>query len=107
MVSDEITEAYRRLRRLVMDYLGLRAMSPTQSEPTDTPFTGVSQLDRDGTDTITGGSANMGQRTWSKPSLPDSASQTIQAMRAKAMSPLPPPSRGVVVRCKLFRVTGI
>ncbi len=46
---------------------------------------------------MTAGSANMGTRTWSKPSIPDSSSQAVTSMRAKAMSPMPPGGRGIVV----------
>ena len=31
MVSDDITDAYRRLRRLVMDYLGITPASPSDA----------------------------------------------------------------------------
>ena len=97
---DDITDAYYRLRRLVMEYLALGPSTPDMSEALDTPYTGASLYDRENTtDTMmTTGSANLGARTWSKPSITDSTSQNIAVIHSKAISPVPPPSRGVVVR---------
>ncbi len=53
------------------------------------------------------GSANMGARTWSKPSLPDSASQAVGNIRAKTMSPLPFMGKGIVVSTILQLFWGI
>ena len=81
-----------------MEYLALGPSTPDMSEALDTPYTGASLYDRENTtDTMTMGSANIGARTWSKPSLPDSASQNMAIIRSKTFSPVPPPSRGVVV----------
>ncbi|XP_052213909.1 leucine-rich repeat and guanylate kinase domain-containing protein-like [Dreissena polymorpha] len=59
--SDDIQEAYRRLRRLVMDYLGIGITSPSGSEAGDQP----TEATRGDTDmNIT---TQAGTRTWSKP----------------------------------------
>lgn len=72
--SEDIGEAYRKLRRLVMDYLGISTMSPVS---TSQPYS-TTEVQGDAYQTMTGAaSANqMGARTWSKPSNPDSMSQT-------------------------------
>lgn len=95
--SDDIFDAYRRLRRLVMDYLGISAPSPTASELLEQSQSGSHALDREVTETMTANSANMGARSWSKPSIADSASQALASVRQKqAMSPMPASGRGVV-----------
>ena len=97
-VSDDIFDAYRRLRRLVMDYLGISAPSPTASEMLEQSQSGSHALEREITETMTANSANMGARSWSKPSITDSASQALASVRQKqAMSPMPASGRGVVV----------
>lgn len=81
-----------------MDYLGISitAPSPAPSDILDQSQTG-SQLLEPAEPLVTTGSANMGARTWSKPSIPDSASQPVTTIPYKAVSPMPT-SRGVVVR---------
>ena len=44
----------------------------------------------------------MGGRTWSKASLPDSASQATGNMRPKTMSPMPFVGRTIVVRTGIY-----
>ena len=93
-VPDDITEAYKKLRRLVMDYLGTSVPSPPESEHPDasceSPMT-EAEL------TVTGGSANLGTtRTWSRPSIPDSISQQYAAAVKKSQTPTGG-GRGVVV----------
>lgn len=73
--SEDIAEAYRKLRRLVMDYLGISTMSPVS---TNQPYTNTDIGEGDAYQAMTGGASTnqMGARTWSKPSIPDSMSQT-------------------------------
>ena len=87
-ISDDIQEAYKRLRRLVMDYLGIGITSPPNSEIGDTDARG------DNTDqNIT---TQMGTRTWSKPSISESMSQTFPRSSRNVQSPIQS-GRGIVV----------
>ena len=107
-VSDEITDAYRRLRRLVMDYLGISVPSPEQSDALDQSQTGSQYLEKEATcDTFgsTGGAGGMGARTWSKPSLADNTSQGMTNVLSMTMSPMPSAGRGVVVRILTRKVS--
>ena len=80
-----------------MDYLGIAIPSPSPSDMLEQSQTGSQLLEKEPTELVmTAGSANMGARTWSKPSIPDSAPQSVNPMTFKAMSPMPT-SRGVVV----------
>ena len=97
---DDITEAYTRLRKLVMDYLGISAQTPEPSEM-DRENTESNFLGRENTDTTFATSANfgMGQRTWSKPSLADSMSQALTNVKQRqAQSPIAWMARGIVVK---------
>ncbi|XP_005112686.1 leucine-rich repeat and guanylate kinase domain-containing protein [Aplysia californica] len=90
--SDDITEAYKQMRRLVMDYLGISTTTPVS---TAAPYTITDT--REVTDAFQGftgaaSSNQMGARTWSKPSIPDSMSQT----RGPRVSSGAPVSRGIV-----------
>ena len=62
--SDDIEEAYKRLRRLVMDYLGISL-----------PSYGSEIGDIDIKDIENTAPTQLGTRTWSRPSIPDSMSQ--------------------------------
>lgn len=84
--SDDIQEAYRRLRRLVTDYLGISLVSE-HSESGDEEETVVA----------TEGQTQMGTRTWSKPSLPDSS-----YTRGKTQSPVHS-GRGILEEMSLKR----
>ena len=44
----------------------------------------------------------MGGRTWSKASLPDSASQAMGNMQPKTMSPMPFVGKTIVVRTWIY-----
>ncbi|KAK7102788.1 leucine-rich repeat and guanylate kinase domain-containing protein-like [Littorina saxatilis] len=71
--SDDIADAYRHLRRLVMDYLGVSPSTPdTSSQPYQTDIT-----EGDNYQAMTGAASTnaLGGRTWSKPSIPDSMLQ--------------------------------
>ena len=98
---DDITEAYTRLRKLVMDYLGINSQTPEASEM-DRENTESNFLGRENTDTTFATSANfggMGQRTWSKPSLADSMSQALANVKQRqTQSPIAGQARGIVVR---------
>jgi len=90
--SDDITDAYKQLRKLVMDYLGVSATTPASTAP---PYTITDT--REATEpfpTFTGAASSnqMGARTWSKPSIPDSMSQT----RGPRVGSGAPVSRGIV-----------
>ncbi|KAL8576945.1 hypothetical protein ACOMHN_024221 [Nucella lapillus] len=96
--SEDIADAYRKLRRLVMDYLGISPSTPDASSQAF-PATEMG----DGTETynqaLTGGGAStnaMGARTWSKPSIPDSMSQVRGQMGSAA-------ARGIVEEASLKR----
>ena len=71
--TDDITEAYKQLRRLVMDYLGISTATPvsTTAPYTITEATGATEA----FPAFNGGASSnqMGGRTWSKPSIPDSS----------------------------------
>lgn len=82
LIIDDIQEAYRRLRRLVTDYLGI-SLTSEQSESGDDEET-----------IVEGQQTQMGTRTWSKPSLPDSLSQPYT--RGKTQSPVQS-GRGILV----------
>ena len=107
---DDITDSYRRLRRLVMDYLGMNVPSPDMSDAMDQSHTGSQFFEKEATnDTIgstgggnAGGAGGMGARTWSKPSLADNGSQGVNNVLGMAMSPMPPAGRGVVVSITLY-----
>ena len=74
IISEDIADAYRRLRRLVMDYLGI---SPTTPDTSTQQFPTTDMGEAETYQAMTGvASTNaMGARTWSKPSIPDSMSQ--------------------------------
>ncbi|GFR95894.1 leucine-rich repeat and guanylate kinase domain-containing protein [Elysia marginata] len=106
--SDDISEAYRQMRRLVMDYLGVSATTPASTaapytitdtreatEAFQTPFAAVPGVGGVGSVGGAGGPAlsnQMGARTWSKPSIPDSLSQR-GTTRVGSGAPV---SRGIV-----------
>ncbi|XP_046341681.2 leucine-rich repeat and guanylate kinase domain-containing protein-like [Haliotis rufescens] len=96
--SDDIQDGYRRLRHLVMDYLGIGSMSPNMmTDPTNNYEEAHGETDMyplPGAASAT----MMGARTWSKPSLPDSMSQT----RGKVTSPATT-GRGIVEEESLRR----
>ena len=94
-----------------MDYLGIAAPTPSVSdfEPGNTDLTLLG--DKEATaDTITVTQTNSNNnlvRTWSKPSLSESATQqALASLKAKTSSPMPPTGRGIVVRAygKLFDI---
>lgn len=98
-IPDDIVEAYKRLRRLVMDYLGISAPTPSISN-LEAYDTDTNLLDKEltGENFSQAPSANNLARTWSKPSLADSATQQAMAnLKAKMGSPMPPAGRGIVV----------
>lgn len=98
--ADDIVEAYKRLRHLVMDYLGIRAPTPSVSDLEPFMTADSNLLDKDYTsDTLAQStSANNLARTWSKPSLADSATQqALASLKAKTGSPMPTHGRGIVV----------
>ena len=85
-----------------MDYLGITAATPSVSD-LDPGNTDLNLLDKEGTaDTITITQTNSNNnlvRTWSKPSLSESATQqALASLKAKTGSPMPPTGRGIVVR---------
>ena len=115
--ADDISEAYRQMRRLVMDYLGVSATTPASTaapytitdtreatEAFPTPFAtvpGVVGVGSGGVGGVGGvggpaSSNQMGARTWSKPSIPDSLSQR-GTTRVGSGAPV---SRGIVVSIK-------
>lgn len=109
---DDIVEAYKKLRHLVMDYLGISAPTPSISD-LEALNTDLSLLDKEHTsDTLAGGgnTNNNLARTWSKPSLNESATQqALASLKAKTMSPMPPTGRGIVVSslaCQLCAMHG-
>ncbi|XP_076447535.1 leucine-rich repeat and guanylate kinase domain-containing protein-like [Babylonia areolata] len=75
ITSEDIAEAYRKLRRLVMDYLGISPSTPDASSQAFPP----TEVGGEGEpyQAMTGAASTnaMGARTWSKPSIPDSISQ--------------------------------
>ena len=89
LVSDDIQEAYKRLRRLVMDYLGIGMASPNTSDVGDV----IPDNQRENTDQNL--QMQMGTRTWSRPSLSESVSQPFTRQRA-TQSPIIS-GRGIVV----------
>ncbi|CAH1782663.1 unnamed protein product, partial [Owenia fusiformis] len=103
--SDDIAEAYKRVRRLVMDYLGICIPTPDTSRTEN--YEAISSRDSrfsDNNGTFTMGSANMGARTWSKPSIPDSVAQQF-APGKPVMVPGSPivSGRGIVEEASLKR----
>ena len=98
--SDDITDAYRRLRRLVMDYLGISSDTPSMSDfDTGVTDSNMGGLDKERTQDTFANSANMA-RTWSKHSLSESFSAALANTRNVAQSPIMPSSRGIVVRAE-------
>ncbi|XP_033744954.1 leucine-rich repeat and guanylate kinase domain-containing protein-like [Pecten maximus] len=74
--SDDIQVAYKRLRRLVMDYLGISLnRSPAGSIDGDAE----THIETD-----VHGTTQIGTRTWSKPSIADSAGMSQAYTRTKA-----------------------
>lgn len=90
-IVDDIQEAYRRLRRLVTDYLGISLVSE-QSDSADEEETLL---------VTEGQQTQMGTRTWSKPSIPDSLSQPYT--RGKTSSPVQS-GRGILVGFHIITV---
>ena len=84
LTSDDIQEAYKRLRRLVMDYLGIGMASSPTSE--------LGEGDR-GENTEQNMTTQMGTRTWSKS---ETMSQTLPRAGRAVQSPIPS-GRGIVV----------
>ena len=84
--SDDIEEAYKHLRRLVMDYLGISVPS-FESEVGDMAETKDTENAPTGT--------QMGTRTWSRPSIPDSMSQAYT--RGKTTQSPSLSGRGILV----------
>ena len=101
MWSDDIVEAYKKLRNLVMDYLGISAPTPSVSdlEPFNTDSNLLEKENTGDTITVTQATSNTCLvRTWSKPSLCESATQqALASLKAKTGSPMPPSGRGIVV----------
>ncbi len=115
-LTDDITEGYKKLRKLVMDYLGIAMTTPTSSELGEQSTTGSNLLERDQTlDTV--GSIQLA-RAWSQPSLAESATRAhSQQGTARlqtggrtsrggvrnpvVLSPMPLTARGVVVSTNL------
>ncbi|XP_060555244.1 leucine-rich repeat and guanylate kinase domain-containing protein-like isoform X1 [Ruditapes philippinarum] len=93
---DDIQEAYKRLRRLVMDYLGIGVPSPPLSDAGDMATDVVQRGDTDQNLTT-----QLGTRTWSKPSMSDTMSQSYNRPRG-AQSPIIS-SRGIVEEASLKR----
>ncbi|XP_048741969.1 leucine-rich repeat and guanylate kinase domain-containing protein-like [Ostrea edulis] len=91
--SDDIEEAYRHLRRLVMDYLGISIPS-YESEVGDITET------KD-TDNNAPTGTQLGTRTWSRPSIPDSMSQ--QYTRGKTTQSPVLSGRGILEEMSLKR----
>ena len=85
--SDDIEEAYKHLRRLVMDYLGISVPS-FESEVGDMAETKDTE-----NNAPTG--TQMGTRTWSRPSIPDSMSQAYT--RGKTTQSPSLSGRGILV----------
>ena len=103
-LADDITEAYTRLRKLVMDYLGIASQTPEPSEMTR-ENTESNMMGRENTDTTfaTSGNFGLGQRTWSKHSLADSVSQALANVKQRQVqSPIVTggQARGIVVSLK-------
>ncbi|KAL3852031.1 hypothetical protein ACJMK2_015742 [Sinanodonta woodiana] len=92
--SDDIKEAYKHLRRLVMDYLGIGMNTPPANDHGDTAFDSQGMSDQNV-------APQLGPRTWSKPSIPDSVSQSF--MRAKANQSPIMSGRGIVEEASLKR----
>lgn len=86
---DDIQEAYKRLRRLVMDYLGIGLSSPQASD------TGDPTMEATRGDTDQNLTTQLGTRTWSRPSMTDTMSQSFQRTRG-VQSPIIG-GRGIVV----------
>lgn len=84
--SDDIEESYKHLRRLVMDYLGISIPS-FESEAGDVMETKDTENAPTGT--------QLGTRTWSRPSIPDSMSQ--QYTRGKTTQSPSLSGRGILV----------
>lgn len=85
-ISDDIEESYKHLRRLVMDYLGISIPS-FESEAGDVMETKDTENAPTGT--------QLGTRTWSRPSIPDSMSQ--QYTRGKTTQSPSLSGRGILV----------
>ena len=96
ILPDDIVEAYKQLRRLVMEYLGIGAPTPSISDAG--PSNPGSTIDKEGTmDTMITGQSNL-VRQWSKHSITDSLSQAISNLKVRsAPSPMPTTGRGIVV----------
>ncbi|XP_064632392.1 leucine-rich repeat and guanylate kinase domain-containing protein-like [Lineus longissimus] len=93
--SDEITEAYKRLRRLVMDYLGINLPTPEPADPEE-------NSDAPGSDPSATTPANnkptSGSIAWSRASLPESITQQYPGtIKKPQMSPVPPLVQGIGV----------
>lgn len=86
LTSDDIEESYKHLRRLVMDYLGISIPS-FESEAGDVMETKDTENAPTGT--------QLGTRTWSRPSIPDSMSQ--QYTRGKTTQSPSLSGRGILV----------
>lgn len=86
LTSDGIEESYKHLRRLVMDYLGISIPS-FESEAGDVMETKDTENAPTGT--------QLGTRTWSRPSIPDSMSQ--QYTRGKTTQSPSLSGRGILV----------
>lgn len=84
--SDDIEDSYKHLRRLVMDYLGISIPS-FESEAGDVMETKDTENAPTGT--------QLGTRTWSRPSIPDSMSQ--QYTRGKTTQSPSLSGRGILV----------
>lgn len=90
--SDDIEESYKHLRRLVMDYLGISIPS-FESEAGDIMETKDTENAPTGT--------QLGTRTWSRPSIPDSMSQ--QYTRGKTTQSPSLSGRGILEAMSLKR----
>lgn len=89
-VVDDIQEAYKRLRRLVMDYLGIGLNSPPGSENGEQPTDAMTRAETD--QNLTN---QLTTRTWSKPGSDMATSQPFTRSRG-AQSPIFS-GRGIVV----------
>ncbi|KAL4227150.1 hypothetical protein ACF0H5_015123 [Mactra antiquata] len=93
--SDDIQEAYKRLRRLVMDYLGI-GISPPASENGEQS----NEVQRGDTDQNL--TTQVGTRTWSKPSMSETGMSQAFSRPRGTQSPIIS-GRGIVEEASLKR----
>lgn len=90
LTIDDLSDAYKRLKRLIMEYLGMSPPSTVHSDLFSGSMTSVDtsqsedtlhQADKSGTSQTTSITVNMAARTWSRPS--DSSTLPSKGIKLK------------------------